>query len=106
MPGSTTGPEPTSETGPTPEAAPAAQPAPAPEPDVAVPAQATGDERLAEAFRRYDVAFHGHASADELLKARLDLELLLWEDGEAPPPVLDQLAADAQRLVRDTPPLE
>jgi hypothetical protein len=104
MPSSSPGPEPT------PEVSPAADPertsTPAPEPDGFVGAHASLDDRLAAAFRRYDAAFHGTPTAEELVKARLDLSLLLWEDDDAPPPVLDQLAADGQRLLRETPPLE
>ena len=65
------------------------------------------DERLAEAFRRYDEAFRGRKTVPpaELVTARMDLSLLLWQDDEAPQEVREQLAADAKDLLRDTPPL-
>ena len=65
------------------------------------------DERLAEAFRRYDQAFRSRKlePTPELVTARMDLSLLLWQDEEAPEEVRDQLAADAKDLLRDTPPL-
>lgn len=61
------------------------------------------DERLDEAFRRYDVAFHEHT--EELIEARMNLSLLLWEDDEPPEEVTRQLKLDAEKLLRETPPL-
>jgi hypothetical protein len=65
------------------------------------------DERLAEAFRRYDEAFRSRRAAPQanLVAARMDLSLLLWDGEDAPPQVQEQLAADGQDLMRDTPPL-
>ncbi len=63
----------------------------------------TLDERLDEAFRRYDVAFHDHS--DRLVEARMNLSLLLWEDEEPPVEVTRQLALDGEALLRETPPL-
>jgi hypothetical protein len=65
------------------------------------------DDRLAAAFRRYDQAFQTRRRTPpaQLVAARLDLSLLLWEDGEVPDPVRDQLASDGAILLRDTPPL-
>ncbi len=63
------------------------------------------DKRLAAVFRRYDAAYRTERASGALLKARMDLALLLW-DGEDPPlPVRDQLASDGVDLLRDTPPL-
>ena len=61
------------------------------------------DERLDEAFRRYDVAFHDHS--DQLVEARMNLSLLLWEDEEPPDEVTLQLRLDGEQLLRETPPL-
>jgi hypothetical protein len=61
------------------------------------------DERLDEAFRRYDVAFHDHS--DKLVEARMNLALLLWEDEDPPQEVSLQLHVDAEALLRETPPL-
>jgi len=61
------------------------------------------DDRLDEAFRRYDVAFHEHN--DELIQARMNLSLLLWDDDEPPEEVTRQLKLDAEKLLRETPPL-
>lgn len=61
------------------------------------------DDRLDEAFRRYDVAFHDHS--DQLVEARMNLSLLLWEDDDPPDEVSMQLRLDAELLLRDTPPL-
>jgi hypothetical protein len=63
------------------------------------------DERLEEAFRRYDAAFNGHREA-QLLQARIDLSLILWADDEPPSEVTTQVALDGEKLLRDTPPLE
>jgi hypothetical protein len=63
----------------------------------------TSDERLDEAFRRYDVAFHDHS--DKLVEARMNLALLLWTDEDPPPEVSQQLHYDAEVLLRETPPL-
>jgi hypothetical protein len=61
------------------------------------------DERLDEAFRRYDVAFHDHS--DKLVEARMNLALLLWEDEDPPSEVSTQLHVDGEVLLRETPPL-
>lgn len=62
------------------------------------------DERLDEAFRRYDVAFHDRS--DRLVEARMNLSLLLWSDDEEPPQeVRQQLHLDGEVLLRETPPL-
>ena len=61
------------------------------------------DERLDEAFRRYDVAFQDHS--DALVEARMNLSLLLWEDEDPPDEVCRQLKYDAEVLLRETPPL-
>ena len=61
------------------------------------------DQRLDEAFRRYDVAFHQHT--EELVQARMNLSLLLWDDDEPPEEVTRQLRLDAEKLLRETPPL-
>jgi hypothetical protein len=63
----------------------------------------TSDERLDEAFRRYDVAFHDHS--DKLVEARMNLALLLWTDEDPPLEVSQQLHYDAEVLLRETPPL-
>lgn len=63
----------------------------------------TLDDRLDEAFRRYDVAFHDHS--EELVEARMNLSLLLWDDDDPPPEVTRQLRLDAEQLLRETPPL-
>lgn len=63
------------------------------------------DDRLEAAFRRYDAAFHAERTTPELLRARMDLSLLLWGDEDAPPEVQQQLASDGQQLLRETPPL-
>lgn len=66
------------------------------------------DDRLTEAFARYDEAFQSRLRApqSQLVQARMDLSLLLWQDDEtAPAPVQEQLAADGDALLRDTPPL-
>jgi hypothetical protein len=63
----------------------------------------TSDERLDEAFRRYDVAFHDHS--DKLVEARMNLALLLWTDEDPPAEVSQQLHYDAEVLLRETPPL-
>jgi hypothetical protein len=76
------------------------------DPDVFVDVHASMDDRLAEAFRRYDAAFHGAEGTPELVKARMDLSLLLWGDEDAPEQVREQLAYDGQQLLRETPPLE
>ncbi len=63
------------------------------------------DDRLAEAFRRYERAFQDHTT--DLSVARLDLTLLLWESTEqAPDAVRAQAELDAQAIFRETPPLE
>lgn len=72
--------------------------------DPFVAAHRSLDERLDEAFRRFD----GDETTppDERLRARLDVGLLVWaDDEEAPESVRELLAADAEELVRDTPPL-
>ena len=62
------------------------------------------DERLDEAFRRYDVAFHDRS--DHLVEARMNLALLLWSEDEEPPQeVRQQLHLDGEVLLRETPPL-
>lgn len=61
------------------------------------------DERLDEAFRRYDVAFHDHS--DKLVEARMNLSLLLWSDEDPPQEVTQQLQVDAEVLLRETPAL-
>ena len=61
------------------------------------------DERLDEAFRRYDVAFHDHS--DKLVEARMNLALLLWTDDEPPNEVTQQLRLDGEVLLRETPAL-
>ncbi|MFN2536785.1 MAG: hypothetical protein ABR549_01355 [Mycobacteriales bacterium] len=61
------------------------------------------DERLNEAFRRYDVAFNDHS--DKLVEARLNLALLLWSDDDPPAEVTKQLEHDGEVLLRETPPL-
>ena len=61
------------------------------------------DERLDEAFRRYDVAFHDHS--DKLVEARMNLSLLLWTDEDPPTEVSQQLQFDAEVLLRETPAL-
>ncbi len=61
------------------------------------------DERLDEAFQRYDVAFHDHS--DKLVEARMNLALLLWSDEDPPKEVSAQLQYDAEVLLRETPPL-
>jgi hypothetical protein len=61
------------------------------------------DERLDEAFRRYDVAFHDHS--DKLVEARMNLSLLLWTDEDPPSEVSQQLQYDAEVLLRETPAL-
>jgi hypothetical protein len=61
------------------------------------------DERLDEAFRRYDVAFHDHS--DKLVEARMNLALLLWNDEDPPQEVSQQLHLDGEVLPRETPPL-
>lgn len=61
------------------------------------------DERLDEAFRRYDVAFHDHS--DKLVEARMNLSLLLWSDEDPPTEVSQQLQFDAEVLLRETPAL-
>ena len=61
------------------------------------------DERLDEAFRQYDVAFHDHS--DKLVEARLNLALLLWTDEEPPDEVTLQLKLDGEALLRQTPAL-
>jgi hypothetical protein len=63
----------------------------------------TSDERLDEAFRRYDVAFHDHS--DKLVEARMNLSLLLWNDEDPPQEVSQQLHLDGEVLLRETPPL-
>jgi hypothetical protein len=63
----------------------------------------TLDERLDEAFKRYDVAFHDHS--DKLVEARMNLALLLWSDEDPPKEVSQQLQYDAEVLLRETPPL-
>jgi hypothetical protein len=74
-----------------------------PDDDPFVEHHRTLDERLDEAFRRYDVAFHDHT--DELVEARMNLSLLLWEDDDPPEEVTRQLRLDAEQLLRETPPL-
>ncbi|MCW2501236.1 MAG: hypothetical protein JWN87_2912 [Frankiales bacterium] len=76
------------------------------DPDAFVAEHASLDERLTEAFRRYDAAFHGVTPSGELVRARMDLSLLLWGDEDAPEPVQEQLAHDGLRLLRETPPLQ
>jgi len=61
------------------------------------------DERLDEAFRRYDVAFHDRS--DHLVEARMNLALLLWTDEDPPQEVRQQLHLDGEVLLRETPPL-
>ena len=61
------------------------------------------DERLDEAFRRYDVAFHDHS--DKLVEARMNLALLLWTDEDPPTEVTQQLRLDGEVLLRETPAL-
>ena len=61
------------------------------------------DERLDEAFRRYDVAFHDHS--DKLVEARMNLSLLLWTDEDPPKEVSQQLHLDGEALLRETPAL-
>ena len=61
------------------------------------------DDRLDEAFRRYDVAFHDHS--DKLVEARMNLSLLLWSDEDPPQEVTQQLQFDAEVLLRETPAL-
>jgi hypothetical protein len=61
------------------------------------------DERLDEAFRRYDIAFHDHS--DQLVEARMNLSLLLWTDDEPPEEVTLQLKLDGEVLLRETPAL-
>ena len=63
----------------------------------------TLDERLDEAFRRYDQAFRERD--DKLVEARMNLSLLLWEGDDPPEAVTRQLRVDAEQLLRDTPPL-
>ena len=61
------------------------------------------DERLDEAFKRYDVAFHDHS--DALVEARMNLALLLWSDEDPPVEVSAQLHLDGEVLLRETPAL-
>jgi len=100
-------PEPAAELAPEPAAEPSASHAPAAEPSAShVPADP--QERLEAAFHRYDEAFHARRSTPpvELAAARMDLSLLLLaEDGDAPTEVREQLAADGEELLKDTPPL-
>jgi hypothetical protein len=63
------------------------------------------DDRLEEAFRRYDAAFQGRR-AQQLAGARIDLSLILWADEDPPQEVTQQMALDGEALLRDTPPLE
>jgi hypothetical protein len=78
-------------------------PEPRPPGDDFVDHHLTLDERLDEAFRRYDVAFHDHS--DKLVEARMNLALLLWTDEDPPAEVRTQIAYDAEVLLRETPPL-
>lgn len=67
-------------------------------------------ERLQDAYDRYQSARQsarpGTSAASKLARARLDLVLLLEEDGE---PLAEELAAqislDSDELLRTTPPL-
>ena len=69
--------------------------------DPFVAAHRSLDERLDEAFRRFE-----GAPPPDRVKARLDVGLLVWGDDEdAPESVRALLAADAEELVRETPPL-
>ncbi len=76
-------------------------------PDGFIAGHAELDHRLAEAFERYDEVFRAHSSARhaELVAARMDLSLLLWDGEEAPEMVQEQLASDGRELVRETPAL-
>ena len=71
--------------------------------DTFVDQNLTLDDRLDEAFRRYDVAFHDHS--DKLVEARMNLSLLLWTDDDPPDEVSKQLQYDAEVLLRETPAL-
>ena len=68
-------------------------------------------ERLAEAYRRYDLAYAdarpGTRAAVELARARLDLVLLLEATGaELPEELLAQVQRDADSLVLTSAPLD
>ncbi|MCU1593468.1 MAG: hypothetical protein JWO12_860 [Frankiales bacterium] len=63
------------------------------------------DERLEEAFARYEAACLD-LQPTALFRARLDLALLLWTGEELPPmAVRTQLVLDTEQLVEETPPL-
>jgi hypothetical protein len=75
------------------------------------PAARRREDRLTEAFKRYDAAYRcarpGTRSAADLARARLDLTLLLVASGEElPEDVMAQLHRDASALVVTTPPLD
>lgn len=67
-------------------------------------------ERLIDAYRRYERAFDGArpgtAQEVDLVRARIDLTLLLQtEDEPLPEEVLSQLVRDANKLLSVSPPL-
>jgi hypothetical protein len=79
--------------------------------NVGNPAARRREERLTEAFQRYEAAYRnarpGTRSAADLARARLDLTLLLLASGEElPEDVLAQVPRDAQAMVVTTPPLD
>ena len=66
--------------------------------------------RLSEAAERYASAYAaarpGTSSEVHLVRARIDLTLLLMATGDVEPQLVEQLARDGEALLRTSPPLE